>query len=142
MLLAEALNFDFAAHPLDEPLTAAHLESMTGLQAIRDRVVQQAGEHPTPRDFVNVSRRGTVREMPLFVGTPSEVADGLQEWFEEACDGFVVAATHIPGAYEDFVRLVVPELQRRGVFHRDYAGATLRENLGLPFPARGDWKRG
>ena len=114
---------------------------MSGLQVIRDRVVQQAGDHPTSRDFVNVSRRGTVREMPLFVGTPSEVADGLQEWFEEACDGFVVAATHIPGAYEDFVRLVVPELQRRGIFHRDYAGATLRENLGLPFPTRGDWKR-
>ena len=142
VLLAEVLNFDFAAHPLDEPLTAGDLESMTGLQAIRDRVVQQAGEHPTPRDFVNVSRRGTVREMPLFVGTPSEVADGLQEWFEEACDGFVVAATHIPGAYEDFVRLVVPELQRRGIFHRDYAGPTLRENLGLPFPTRGDWKQG
>ena len=141
VLLAEVLNFDFAAHPLDEPLNAGDLESMTGLQAIRDRVVQQAGEHPTPRDFVNVSRRGTVREMPLFVGTPSEVADGLQEWFEEACDGFVVAATHIPGAYEDFVRLVVPELQRRGIFHRDYAGPTLRENLGLPFPTRGDWKR-
>ena len=141
VLLAEVLNFDFAAHPLDEPLTAGDLESMTGLQAIRDRVVHQAGEHPTPRDFVNVSRRGTVREIPLFVGTPSEVADGLQEWFEEACDGFVVAATHIPGAYEDFVRLVVPELQRRGIFHHDYAGPTLRENLGLPFPTRGDWKR-
>ena len=141
VLLAEALNFDFAAHPLDEPLTADHLESMTGLQAIRDRVVQQAGDHPTPRDFVNVSRRGTVREMPLFVGTPGEVADGLQEWFEEACDGFVVAATHFPGGYEDFVRLVVPELQRRGIFHRDYAGTTLRENLGLPFPTRGDWER-
>ena len=142
VLLAEVLNFDFAAHALDEPLTAGDLVSMTGLQAIRDRVVQQAGDQPTPRDFVNVSRRGTVREMPLFVGTPSEVADGLQEWFEEACDGFVVAATHIPGAYEDFVRLVVPELQRRGIFHRDYAGSTLRENLGLPFPTRGDWMSG
>ena len=140
VLLAEALNFDFAEHPLDRPLSAADLESMTGLQAIRDRVVRQAGDHPTSRDFVNVSRRGTVREMPLFVGTPGEVADGLQEWFEEACDGFVVAATHIPGAYEDFVRLVIPELQRRGIYHRDYAGTTLRENLGLPFPTRGDWK--
>ena len=48
------------------------------------------------------------------------------------CDGFVVAATHVPGAYEDFVRHVVPELQRRGLFHKDYAGTTLRENLGLP----------
>ena len=51
----------------------------------------------------------------------------------------MLAATHIPGAYEDFVRLVVPELQRRGLFHRKYAGVTLRENVGLPRPQRGDW---
>ena len=92
------------------------------------------------RDFVELSGRGTVRDHPRFVGTPSEIADTLEEWVEtEACDGFVVAATHVPGAYEDFVDLVVPELQRRGVFQRDYAGATLRENLGLPTPERGDW---
>ena len=51
-----------------------------------------------------------------------------------ACDGFVVAATHVPGAYADFVEHVVPELQRRGLFHQDYEGATLRENLGLARP--------
>ena len=59
----------------------------------------------------------------------------MEEWFEgPACDGFVLAATHIPGTYEDFTRLVVPELQRRGLYHRDYAGTTLRENLGLRRP--------
>jgi hypothetical protein len=47
----------------------------------------------------------------------------------------VIAATHTPGAYEDVVRLVVPELQRRGVFRDRYTGATLRENLGLDRPA-------
>jgi hypothetical protein len=63
------------------------------------------------------------------------VADQLEEWFcGGACDGFVVAATHVPGTYDDFVRLVVPELQRRGLFHRDYEGSTLRENLGLAKP--------
>ena len=57
----------------------------------------------------------------------------MEAWYQgEGCDGFVVAATHRPGAYEDFSRYVVPELQRRGVFHQDYAGTTLRENLGLP----------
>ena len=71
------------------------------------------------------------------------VADALEEWFVGgACDGFVVAASHVPGAYEDFVRLVVPELQRRELFRREYAGATLRENLGLPRAARGDWRAG
>ena len=61
------------------------------------------------------------------------VADGLQEWFEAgACDGFVLSATYVPGAYEEFVRLVVPELQRRGLHQKDYRARTLRQNLGLP----------
>ena len=59
----------------------------------------------------------------------------MAAWFcGQACDGFVIAATHMPGAYEDVVRLVVPELQRQGLFHTEYAGARLRENLGLPCP--------
>jgi hypothetical protein len=52
----------------------------------------------------------------------------------------VIAATHIPGAFEEFVQYVVPELQRRGIYHKDYTGATLRENLGLPYPPMGWWK--
>jgi FMN-dependent oxidoreductase (nitrilotriacetate monooxygenase family) len=143
VLLSEALNYDFAAKGLDEPFSEAELAGLTGLQALRDRVVRQSGKpNPTVRDFVEHSGRGTLREMPRFVGTPKEVADGLEEWFAGgACDGFVLAATHMPGAYEDFARLVVPELQRRGLFHRGYAGSTLRENLGLPRPGRGDWVR-
>ena len=46
----------------------------------------------------------------------------------------MLAATHVPGTYMDFVQWVVPELQRRGLYHKDYAGATLRENLGIPIP--------
>jgi hypothetical protein len=64
----------------------------------------------------------------------------MEEWFTTACDGFVIAATHMPGTYEDFVRLVVPELQRRGLFQTEYAGSTLRENLGLANAQRGDWR--
>ena len=53
-------------------------------------------------------------------------------WFNtKACDGFVVAATHVPGTYEDFCEMVVPELQSRGVFHEEYSGTMLRDNLGL-----------
>lgn len=75
------------------------------------------------------------------VGGPKEVADRLEQWFvERACDGFVVSATHVPGAYEDFVSFVVPELQRRGLFHKEYAGTTLRANLGLPTAERGAWR--
>ena len=53
----------------------------------------------------------------------------------------MLSATHVPGSYEDFVRFVVPELQRRGVFRKDYAGTTLRDNLGIPAPAVGAWRR-
>jgi alkanesulfonate monooxygenase SsuD/methylene tetrahydromethanopterin reductase-like flavin-dependent oxidoreductase (luciferase family) len=94
--------------------------------------------NPTVRDFAQFSGRGTLRELPTFVGTAAKIADQMEEWFEGgACDGFVLAATHMPGAYEDFVRLVVPELQRRGKFRKDFTGATLRENLGLERPAIG-----
>jgi FMN-dependent oxidoreductase (nitrilotriacetate monooxygenase family) len=141
VLLSEVMNLDFALHDLDEPFSDAALAAISGSRAILDRVIRLSGKsHPTTRDFIAHSGRGTLHELPAFVGTPQQVADGLEEWFAaEACDGFVLAATHIPGAYEDFVRLVVPELQRRGLFHREYTGLTLRENLGLPRPQRGDW---
>src|SRR5262249_60524545 len=75
------------------------------------------------------------------VGGPKEIAAAMEDMFaSRACDGFVVAATHVPGAYADFVAYVVPELQRRGLYQKDYAGVTLRENLGLPRPPVGAWK--
>jgi hypothetical protein len=100
-------------------------------------VIMLSGKkNPSVRDFVEVSGRGTVHEHHAFVGTPKQVADQMEEWFHGgACDGFVMAATHIPGAYEDFVRLVVPELQRRGVFHKEYPGSTLRDIMGLQRPS-------
>ena len=95
---------------------------------------------PTVRDFINVSGRGTVKEHPMFCGNPKQVADQMEEWFTApACDGFVLAATSMPGTYDDVVRLLVPELQRRGLFHKEYAGPTLRDNLGLPIPRAADW---
>ena len=59
----------------------------------------------------------------------------MEEWlFTDACDGFNVMFPYVPGGLDDFVDKVVPELQRRGLFRREYQGATLRENLGLPRP--------
>ena len=59
----------------------------------------------------------------------------MQEWFEgDACDGFVIAATHLPGTFEKVVRHVTPELRRRGLVRERYEGATLRDNLGLARP--------
>ena len=133
-LLSEAMNFDFASKGLDEPFTDDELANVSGTQSMRDRVLRTSGiTNPTPRDFVRYSHRA--RPNKPFVGGPKEVADGLEEWFTEpVADGFVLAATHVPGTYVDFVRHVVPELQRRGLYHKDYTGATLRENLGLPIP--------
>jgi FMN-dependent oxidoreductase (nitrilotriacetate monooxygenase family) len=69
----------------------------------------------------------------LLMGTTADVADVMEGWIaEQAADGFNLTPTHLPHGIADFVDLVVPELQRRGAFRTEYAGATLRENLGLP----------
>ncbi|MGX4807128.1 LLM class flavin-dependent oxidoreductase [Bradyrhizobium guangdongense] len=139
-LLAEALNYDFASKDLDEPLTTDELKSMQGILGIRDGVLKNSGKsNPSARDFVIFSGRGQVHD--AMVGGPKEIADKLEEMFvERGCDGFVIAATYVPGSYADFVRHVVPELQRRGLFQKEYRGKTLRENLGLKRPAAGAWK--
>lgn len=140
MLLSEALNFDFGSRPLDAPLSDGDLKSMSGLQTFRDRVVEVSGKsNPSIRDFIDITQRGRLGH-PI-VGGPKEVADHMEEFFTApACDGFVIGASYVPGSYEDFVKFVVPELQRRGLHQKDYAGATLRENLGLSRPAVGQWK--
>jgi alkanesulfonate monooxygenase SsuD/methylene tetrahydromethanopterin reductase-like flavin-dependent oxidoreductase (luciferase family) len=113
---------------------------MQGMTGIRDYVLQRSGKtNPSTRDFLAHSERA--KPYDAMVGGPKEVADQLEELFaDNACDGFVIAATHAPGSYADFVKHVVPELQRRGLFHKDYAGTTLRENLGLKQPRAGEWK--
>ena len=130
-MLSEVFNYDFSQHRPDEALSDEVMASMTGLRGFLDRVIQLSGNpNPSLNDFVQWSGRGTLREFPVFNGTPSQVADQMEGWFAaEACDGFVLAATHMPGAYEDFARLVAPELQRRGLFRRgvrdgDAAGRT------------------
>jgi FMN-dependent oxidoreductase (nitrilotriacetate monooxygenase family) len=70
-----------------------------------------------------------------FVGTPSRIADEMEAWLlGEGSDGFNVLFPYLPGGLDDFVDTLVPELQRREIFRRQYEGATLRENLGLPRP--------
>ena len=69
------------------------------------------------------------------VGTPASIADEMEAWLEgRAADGFNIMFPWLPGGLDDFVDRVVPELQRRGLFRREYEGRTLRENLGLPRP--------
>jgi alkanesulfonate monooxygenase SsuD/methylene tetrahydromethanopterin reductase-like flavin-dependent oxidoreductase (luciferase family) len=136
------MNYDFSKKGLNDSFGTEELADLTGGHAVIERVIKATGKpNPTVRDFIEVTGRGTFHDHPRFIGTPKDVADAMEQWVtERACDGFVVAASHVPGAYEDFVRLVVPELQRRGIYHQDYAGPTLRETLGLPRPAIGAWR--
>lgn len=140
-MIGETLNIDFSNRPYDQPFTDEELAAVSW-QSLRDKVIQVSGKkNPSVRDFVEASGRGTLNDGPCFVGTPTQVADQMQEWFENACDGFVLSGTTVPGTYEDIVRLVIPELQRRGLFRKEYPGKTLRDTLGLARPNAGDWKK-
>jgi FMN-dependent oxidoreductase (nitrilotriacetate monooxygenase family) len=98
-----------------------------GVQGSRERMSQVATAQ-------GISFAAAVRKpRGLLAGTPAMIADVMEDWFKGgACDGFVIPPTLFPSTYEEFSRMVVPELQRRGLFRRDYAGKTLRENLHNP----------
>ena len=133
-LLSELMNHDFSSMALDDPITDELIESVSGIRGLVQNLRKHiGGDTLTLADLAG--HRATLLQGPRFVGTATEVADQMQEWFEgDACDGFVIAATHVPGAYEDVVRLVVPELQRREVFREKYTGSTLRDHLGIARP--------
>jgi alkanesulfonate monooxygenase len=81
--------------------------------------------------LLNAGPRGHL----LTIGTPAQIADVMEHWFRNgAADGFNVMPAWLPGSLNDFVDLVIPELQRRDLFRTEYEGKTLRENLGLPYP--------
>ena len=120
---------DLSGYPLDGPVPLdkngpAGVRSLS--QQLRDRVER---EKPTIRQlYSQVAGHGGF----CLIGTPEQIVDVMQDWFEgDACDGFNITPTHLPGGCEDFVELVTPELQRRGLFRLEYEGKTLRENLGL-----------
>lgn len=107
-------------------VSLAELQGNQGMKGT-EQVLQQAMKAEGLSFEEAARKRNTRREL---VGTPAMVADRLQEIFEAGvCDGFVVAPTMFPGMFEQFCRSVVPELQRRGLFRKDYSGRTLRENL-------------
>ena len=117
------MNHDFSGMALDDPITDELVESVSGIRGLVQNLRQHIGDTVTLGDLAG--HRATLLQGPRFVGTAREVADQMEEWFEgDACDGFVIAATHVPGAYEDVVRMVVPELQRRDCsapLHRRHA---------------------
>ncbi|GAY11442.1 LLM class flavin-dependent oxidoreductase [Pseudonocardia sp. N23] len=134
-LLSEVMNYDFAQHDLDDPVSEEMMAAAGGIRGLADGVRRHLDREVTVRDLA--AHRATLLQGPRFVGTPERVADQMQEWVEsDGCDGFVLAATHLPGAFEEFVRMVVPILQKRGLMRTDYEGTTLRDHLGIERPTR------
>jgi len=118
------LGVDLTRHAADVPLAAAQRNQ--GIQGSVDLLSQTM--HAEGLSFEQATKR--TRRDHVIVGTAEAVADHMQQVFEAGgCDGFVVCPTHFPAMFEEFCRMVVPELQRRGIFRRAYAGRTLRENL-------------
>jgi alkanesulfonate monooxygenase len=115
--------------PLPEDLpvsqmSRSHFESIVAMAKRENLTIRQLG-----------ARVAGARGKNTFTGSVAQVADYMEEWFvKDACDGFTLMPPYIPGAHDDFCKLVVPELQRRGLFRTDYQGKTLRDHLGLPRP--------
>jgi FMN-dependent oxidoreductase (nitrilotriacetate monooxygenase family) len=129
--LSIALGHDASEFDLDAPLP--DIPESNASKSGRERVLARARrDNLTVRELARIA--GSYGGLAL-VGTPATIADEMEEWLEgRACDGFNIMFPYVPGGLDDFVNGVVPELQRRGLFRREYEGRTLRENLGLPRP--------
>lgn len=129
---------DFSTLPLDRPLTPADFPDPEQNEAARSRSALIVGavrrEGLTLRQLL--AKLGGARGHFVFAGTPEQVACLMEDWVDSgAADGFNVMPPVLPGMLEVFASEVVPILQRRGRFRREYEGATLREHYGLPRPA-------
>ncbi|MCU6797020.1 LLM class flavin-dependent oxidoreductase [Paenibacillus sp. WQ 127069] len=125
-------HFDFSQFPLDEPLPDLGDLGSEGFKSTSDFIKKLAKEENL-----------TLRQLAIrvasprggFTGTPIQIADTIQRWFEEgAADGFMIGSAVLPTGLNDFIDHVVPILQERGLFRTEYEADTLRGNLGLPFP--------
>ena len=134
-MLSNWLKIDASGLDLDGPVPPfPPLETVNGhksrFQLIADLVER---ENLTIRQLLRRLAGG--RGHHTFAGTPLQVADQLEEWFTTgAADGFNIMPPYLPGALDEFVAHVVPELQRRGLFRTEYTGTTLREHYGLSRP--------
>ncbi|MGE0823171.1 MAG: LLM class flavin-dependent oxidoreductase [Candidatus Binatia bacterium] len=130
--LSVQLGHDVSGFALDGPLP--ELPESNASKSARQKLIDMARrDHMTVRQLAQYVG-GSFGVLEL-IGTPEMIADHMEEWLEtEGCDGFNVMFPYLPGGLDDFVDRVVPELQRRELFRREYEGTTLRENLGLPRP--------
>jgi len=124
-------HHDFSQYPLDEPFPDVGTLGGNSFKSGTDLIKKSAKEQNL--SLRQVALREATPRTP-FIGTPEKVADLIQEWYEgKGADGFIIQ-TDLPSGFTDFVDLVVPILQERGVFRTEYEADTLRGNLGIPFP--------
>ena len=128
---------DFSHLPLDRPLAPEDFPPPSTVEAARSRtevilsLVRR--ERPTLRQLLGTL--AGARGHFTFAGTPEQVADLIEDWFADgAADGFNIMPPLLPSMLDTFSVEVVPLLQRRGLFRTAYAGTTLREHYGLPWP--------
>ena len=130
--LSILLGHNVAGYDLDGLLP--EIPETNASKSSREKIIERARqEHLTIRQLAQWigGSFGTLE----IVGTPQTIVDEMEAWLlGDACDGFNIMFPFLPAGLDDFVNLVVPELQRRGIYRRRYEGATLRENLGLPRP--------
>ena len=133
--LSKMTGLNMKAFPVDGPMPNWP-EGHHGPTGIAGAIVQVAQEEGL------TVQQTYMRILPqmagnMFTGDPVQVADVMEAWYSgKACDGFMIAAPVVPTGMERFTHLVVPELQRRGLFRSEYEGRTLRENIGLKRPVR------
>ncbi|MGE0734412.1 MAG: LLM class flavin-dependent oxidoreductase [Alphaproteobacteria bacterium] len=129
--LSIALGHDASGFDPDAPLPP--IPDTNASKSARERVLELAArEKLTVRQLAQ--RLGGYTGLAM-VGTPKTIADEMQEWLEaRASDGFNIMFPYLPAGLDDFVDQVIPELQRRDLFRKEYEGKTLRENLGLARP--------
>jgi FMN-dependent oxidoreductase (nitrilotriacetate monooxygenase family) len=136
---AASLGIDFARFGTDEPVDGSASQA---IQSNVEAMARAIGPGWTKRDLIDRFVLGS-RQLPI-VGNPTQVADALIAWVEEAdVDGFNLSRTVTPECLEDFIALVVPMLQERGRYKREYGPGTYREKLfgtarlAAPHPAAG-----
>ena len=128
-LVTGRIGYDVSGYPLDGPVPPPP-PSEGGRTFHRVLYEMARRQNMTLRDLYNLT--AAARGHWVICGTPTGIADTLEEWFVEgAADGYNILPAYFPGAFADFVDLVVPELQDRGLFRLDYEGQTLRDHLGL-----------
>lgn len=121
---------DMSAHALDGPIP--DLPETNGIKSIKGQLDAARARGLTIRELYETSGAGGHRQI---VGTAGDIADLIEDWFVDgACDGFNLMPPYFRAGLTDLLDLLVPELRRRGLFHADYAGTTLRRNLGLTRP--------